>query len=385
MRRSMTIKKKKQTMIAQDLVDIYEDWWNGRNRKPLLAVYVGDPKFKLGDHMPPWMDRSVPGYKLFSYALSFCEKEKSFRPLHDVFDLHETSSKLSGLEYLGAAFPTMRTDFGAVPVAGVISGFAEFDMASKSMWFELAEGWSLERIAALPEDASSPWADLCRGAGREAVQRFGGRILMVEPAMFGRLDVLAALRSTGQLLMDCMDSPELVHAALAALEPIFWRYWDETRALLAPCNQGLYSSWIGVLSNRPYATSQADFSVMLSPALFEEFALPGIRREAERIGRTAYHLDGPEQIKYLDMILAIPEVRAIQWPPYPGLSVLKGDCDEMIRKVIDSGRRLVMSEIPPDPGAVRTLFSRFPGEAFHLSMWAPDVETGKKVVKESGA
>lgn len=371
-------------MIDPSLPAFYEDWWNWRNSRPLLAVNVGNPKFNLGDYMPEWMDRSVPVHQLVSYSLGFCARQGSYEPLRTVLDLFETRAEKSGLNYLGAAFPTVRCDFGALPLAGRISGYAEFDPVSKSMWFELAEGWSLERIAALPESADSPWGQLCRGAAREIVKRFGGRMVIVESAMFGILDILAALRTSAQLLMDCIDNAEAVQRAAAALERIWWAFRDESQTLLESCNGGVSCSWIGVLSKRPYATSQCDFSVMLSPPLFEELALPAIRNEAARIGRTAYHLDGIQQIKYLDSILAIPEVRAIQWPPYPGYSILKGDLDELIRKVIESGRRFVSSEIPPHPEAVRTLFKRFPAEHFCLSMWAPDVQTGQEILRAAG-
>jgi len=367
-------------MVAASLVDTYEDWWQGRNSEPLMAVHVGDPKFDIGAQMPAWMDRSVPGYKLISYALSFCEKEESYRPLQDVLDVLETPR--TDLAYLGAAFPSARCDFGPITVGGNISGYAKFDLASKSVWFELDEGWSLERIAALPETASSPWADLCRGAAREIVQRFGGRLLLADSPTFGILDTLAALRTTNQLIEDCIDAPDLVLAAAAALARISWRYWDEMRALLDPVNQGLYSSW-GLISRRPIAPCQSDFSVLLSPALYEKLVLPGIREEARRIGRALYHLDGPEQIKYLDLILSIPEIRAIQWPSYPGHPVLSGAWDHLLRKVIDSGRQLILGtcEIPGNPESVRALFAKFPCESFHLTFWVPDVNTGEKLLR----
>lgn len=379
---SVNLQAKEKAMIAPSLIDLYEDWWTGRNRQPLLAIYVGDPRFDLGSHMRPWMDRSIGSDQLIGYALSFCAKAQSYQPLRDVLDVLDTRLEKSGLGYLGAAFPNGRCNFGPVPVAGYVSGYAQFDAASKSMWFELDEGWSLERIAALPDNAASPWAELCRGAANEIVQRFAGRLLIVDHPMFGLLDILAALRTTNRLIMDCVDSLELVLAANAALERIWWHYWQEMRALLDPANQGLYSNW-GLISRRPFASSQADFSVLLSPSLFEQVALPSIGREGARLGRAIYHLDGPQQINYLDMILSIPEVRAIQWPPYPGHPVLSGCWDDMLHKVIDSGRRLILQEIPPDPQAMRRLFSRFPSEAFHLTCWVPDVKTGEKLLSDS--
>jgi len=366
-------------MITSHLVDFYEDWWNGRNQQPLLAIYVGDPRFDVRVHMPSWMDPSA-GSILVPYSLPFCAKEHSLRPLQDVLRVLDARHIYSGLEYCGAAFPSEGCDFGAVSTAGAISDYAKADPSTRSVWFELDEGWSLERIAALPEDASSPLGDLYRNASKEIVRHFGERFLIKDEPIFGILDTLAALRTSKQLIMDCLDSPELVLAAIQALDRISWRRWTEMRALLDPPNQGISSSW-GLLSRKPFAPSQSDFSVLLSPALFEEFALPSIRQEAQRIGRAIYHLDGPEQIKYLDLLLAIPEIRAIQWPPYPGTSVFNGDWDDLIRKVLDSGRRFMSQGRPPDFEALPALFSRFPREAFHWTFWVPDVKTGEKFLQ----
>jgi len=371
----------KQTLIDTRLIDLYGNWWNGKNHEPLLSIFVTNPQFDVHTYYPPWM-KGEAGYWPISHALPFCEKEKSMQPLHDAFQVLDAWQQHYYQRYLGAAFPSEKCYLGTLPIAGIVSGYVKNDTASGNIWFEHAEGWSLERIAALPEDATSPLGELFSRAMQEFVRYYGGRLLMADHTQTGILDILAALRTTNQLVMDCIDSPELVLAASAALERIFWRVWEEMRSQLDAHNGGLYSSWVGVLSERPYVVSQSDFSVLLSPSLFEELALPAIRREAQRCGRAIYHLDGPEEIKYLDQLLAIPEIRAIQWPPYPGYPALCGEWDEMFRKVIDSGRRLVLGggNIPADPDAVRTFFSKFPKESFHLTFTVSDVRAGENLL-----
>jgi hypothetical protein len=71
------------------------------------------------------------------------------------------------------------------------------------------------------------------------------------------------------------------------------------------------------------AKLQCDFSAMISPGMFEEFALPYLAEQCERLDYTVYHLDGVEAIKHLDLILSIPGLNALQWTPganQPGLS-----------------------------------------------------------------
>lgn len=58
---------------------------------------------------------------------------------------------------------------------------------------------------------------------------------------------------------------------------------------------------------------QVDFSVMLSPGMYEQFALPELHRISSAVDHTIYHLDGQEQIRHLDMILSVPGIDLIQW------------------------------------------------------------------------
>jgi hypothetical protein len=52
---------------------------------------------------------------------------------------------------------------------------------------------------------------------------------------------------------------------------------------------------------------------MISAAMFEEIFIPGIERECAHMDRNIYHLDGPQALRFLDRIMAIPKMHAIQW------------------------------------------------------------------------
>ena len=57
---------------------------------------------------------------------------------------------------------------------------------------------------------------------------------------------------------------------------------------------------------------------MISDDAFEELFIPGIIRECKHMDRCIYHLDGPQALRYLDRLLEIPEIHAIQWVPGAG-------------------------------------------------------------------
>jgi hypothetical protein len=57
---------------------------------------------------------------------------------------------------------------------------------------------------------------------------------------------------------------------------------------------------------------------MISPAMYERFALPGLARVSKTLEYPFYHLDGKNQIKHLDLLFSIPELKGIQWVPGEG-------------------------------------------------------------------
>jgi 5-methyltetrahydrofolate--homocysteine methyltransferase len=57
---------------------------------------------------------------------------------------------------------------------------------------------------------------------------------------------------------------------------------------------------------------------MISPRMFERFVLPDLIACCDHLDHGFYHLDGKGEIPHLDMLLAIPRLRGIQWIPGDG-------------------------------------------------------------------
>lgn len=126
-------------------------------------------------------------------------------------------------------------------------------------------------------------------------------------------DHLAALRDPANLAVDLIESPDFVKAELAASLPEALGAYDHFYAMLR-AGGSLACSWMGSLfgEGRFYIPSN-DFSCLVSPAMFEEFFLEGIRAECRHYDQSIYHLDGPQALRHLDMLLQIPELDAVQW------------------------------------------------------------------------
>ena len=57
---------------------------------------------------------------------------------------------------------------------------------------------------------------------------------------------------------------------------------------------------------------QCDLSVMLSNPMFKEFIMPELQAQCELLEYPLYHFDGIEQLRHLDDLLSIPNLKTIQ-------------------------------------------------------------------------
>jgi 5-methyltetrahydrofolate--homocysteine methyltransferase len=129
------------------------------------------------------------------------------------------------------------------------------------------------------------------------------------------MDVLYSLRGI-DLMTDFLEYPDEVLAAQERLEhEILWNI-QYLSNITGPSGCG-YSGNMMILRDKPWSPLQCDMSVMISPAQFERFVLPSLDRMSAAMGGTVYHLDGPDAIRYLDMVLSLPHIHAIQYMPVP--------------------------------------------------------------------
>jgi 5-methyltetrahydrofolate--homocysteine methyltransferase len=160
-----------------------------------------------------------------------------------------------------------------------------------------------------------------------------------------------------------------------------WRfYYRRIHDSFMECNGGCCSAWIPLLSRESFYPSQCDFSALISPAMFADLVVPSLRREGEFVGTIVYHLDGQEEIAHLDHLFGIDSVRAVQWVPAAGTPEKDDECyDELYRRILDAGRRIVLVGFPPRTASLKRLFGRFPKNEFFIVLNAPDARTADEL------
>lgn len=259
------------------------------NRGPDDDPFIADGAAPLSDHASRWLDLE--------------------RRVADEVRRLESTAFLG--DALPVAWPNMGPEiFSAWCGAGYVFG-------ETTAWSQpCIEEWERDAPAARLDtshplfEATVRFTDLLIEAGR-------GRFIVGLTDFHPGGDHLAALRDPEALAIDLIDHPDWVKRMLAAAEDDYWKayevFYDRVHAAGMPT-----TSWIHLPAWGRYYIPSNDFSALISPAMFEEFFLDGIARECRYLDRSIYHLDGPDALRHLHLLLAIPELDAIQFIPGAG-------------------------------------------------------------------
>jgi len=194
-------------------------------------------------------------------------------------------------------------------------------------------------------------------------------------------DHVAALRDPQVLATDLIDYPDQVKAKLASSYLEYYPAIDHFTKMIKDAGMPI-SSWTDITSERTMYIPSNDFSCMVSEAMFAEFFLEGIKDECRHFGNTIYHLDGPDALRHLDALLAIPELDAIQWVPGAGNEGV-GHWMDVYKKISKAGKALQVTSVHPND--LPMLMENLPANGLWLCMYGINNESeAEDVMKTIG-
>ena len=249
--------------------------------------------------------------------------------------------------YYADAFPSVFTNFGPGCLSAMVGG--RYRWAPHTVWFEnepVITDWASAPAPALRRD--SDMFRLADALTEKLMDAGRGRFFTSVTDIGGTYDIIASLRGTQDLLTDLLDYPDEVKAYAAQLRPVWMDYFQHY-ARRAIARQGGQTCWMPIWSDTPWYPLQCDFSAMLSPEMFEEFVLPDLRWQTERMDRSVYHLDGPGELFHVKHLLSLPRLNAIQWTSGSGAEDI---ADErwfgLYEEIQAAGKGLVLLGVDPD-------------------------------------
>jgi hypothetical protein len=241
--------------------------------------------------------------------------------------------------YLGEAFPIFPVYLGPAGHAGF------FDKVrykfSQTVWF-----FPLEENEKLQFSKDSfhykGTVDLARYAADNSKDEF----ILSMPDCCGNMDVLSLLRTSDRVLMSLIEDPDWVKEELKLIQAAWEEIIKDVYGIVKENNYGgscIY--WMGTWAKGLHSQMQSDFSVMISPDQFSEFVLEELEKQSEILEYPCYHLDGREQLRHLDMLLAIKKLRMIQYTFVAGQPSPVEQMDAL--KKIQKGGKILLCVVEP--------------------------------------
>lgn len=304
----------------------YRNFWNKKIERPVVNIVLTG--YEPGREKP-----KIPIYNHFlMYDFSVAANE-----IIDAIDY-----ELSRRRFFGDAYPLCVL---STPVLATAFLGADPVIDGETVWMKASGLRSLHNTRFCFEPENKYWQRTLE-LYHEAVKKWGDKVVISMATLGGNFDILVPFFTNEALLLAVNDAPEELERLLWEVHKCWWRYFDEINNVIKHTNKG-YSCWATYFSDDPTYILQCDFSAMLGPDSFKKLVMPELIETAGKLKNVFFHLDGPDMVRHLDMVLEIPEIIGVQWIPGPKLKHGDKLSVEIHKRVISAGKlaNIVVSDI----------------------------------------
>ncbi len=287
--------------------------------------------------------------------------------------IEKNLARMAATAYMGDALPAMRLDLGPNFLAAALG--CKLNFLPDTTWTEpIIPDW--QSFAGFPDYRGNQWYKLTVKMTECAAAAAEGRCIAQIPDLHCGGDAVAALRGNEAFLMDFYDDPGRLRQALEFVDDVSCEMVNTFYRISASHGQHGSSGFLVWGPGKTFPL-QDDTLALVSPAIAREFLLPGLLKQARNVDHAMMHLDGPEALDKLDMLLESPEIHGIQWQPgaahRPRIQWIP-----LMKRILDAGKLLYTG---CTAGEVEPLLSALPSRGLRLSLNARDEEEGEQVLK----
>lgn len=215
-------------------------------------------------------------------------------------------------DYVGDSFPILNPNVGPEITATLFG--CELDFTADSSWSQPVvhelSGWH-RIIESRPSFDNLYWRTVERMTDY-AIEVCDGRFVPGITDLHGNYDILAALRDPQLLCVDLMDDPALIQRAGRHVAQAYVAAFNRLYDKIAAAGFGS-TTWCPMYHAGPAYVPSCDFWCMVSAEIASELIFPDIVTETEPLARSIFHLDGPQALRHLDLLLDWPKLEAVQW------------------------------------------------------------------------
>ena len=238
------------------------------------------------------------------------------RELMPDYQVIRTHNAIHSVHWLAEAFPSVLFSWGStIGMPAVLAG-ADYDFSTQGAWIRPIPDIMDRPLPVF--DPHHPMMVTLEQGFRAIAKSIGDKGYINPPIMLDGLTTLSLMREAENLCMDLLACPDQVKAWSNALTTLYIKSYDYFHQLLKTLGYPETSAWLGTLAPGSMEAVQCDFGVMMSPDMYREFALPDLLRLTDYLQYSLYHLDGVEQMRFIDILRECPKLNGIQWNPQPG-------------------------------------------------------------------
>ncbi len=231
--------------------------------------------------------------------------------------LDQSEAFMAATYYAGEAMPCFYPSFGPDQLAAFVGGRLEASKASDGTTWSVpfVESWE-EALPLRLGHGNNSWARMLELL-RKAAARGQDKFLVGTLDSHSNFDWLAAIRGPEQLCLDLLDTPDLVHRAMASARQLYPQLYRAVTEAGGMAGRGT-SGFLPYYCEGRFTTTQCDFCLLLSDAQFRDFVLPALEEESAFLDHSVYHYDGRGALRHFDAITEIRRLDGIQWVPSAG-------------------------------------------------------------------
>jgi len=204
-----------------------------------------------------------------------------------------------------------------------------------------------------------------------------GNSMPAMPAMGSTGDLLAHLRTTQRMLLDVVDSPEMVMKFEDRLMTLLLEQYDHYHDIHKDYCYGGSTNWMDLWAPGKHYIVSNDFSYNISTKMFEEIFLNPLLKHIRHLDYSLYHVDGIEAFRHVDMLCSIKELTGLQILPGAGKPSPLHYMD-VLKKVQKAGKNLHIN-IAPDE--VETALNNLSSKGLFIETSCTTKEEGMDILK----
>jgi hypothetical protein len=311
----------------EEVLERYEAWWEcAIVDRPLVSISFFAPREE--------------------WAVRFPQREhSSFRDrwMDTEYAVRQWDALLSNQVHFADSLPVAWPNLGPDVFASFYGCPLEYD-AVTSWSRPVLEDWTPSSIDDLRLDMDGftfrkvmELTDALIEAGRE-------KFIVGYTDLHAGGDAIAALRGPENLCIDMIEHADEIRSLCHRITDDFLAVFDIFHRKLSAAGMPS-TTWLPATCRGRLHVPSNDFSCMISHRMFEETFLPVIVRECRHVDRCIYHLDGPMALRYLDTLLEVPEIQAVQWVSGAGRDYW-ADWIDVYQKIQSRGKAIQILSIP---------------------------------------